>query len=489
MLPKPYYFQSEAIDSVRNSIKQGNDSVILCAPTGSGKSIIAMFMIKAALEKGSSAAILVYRKEILEQFFKLCIRFGMTPELVTPDKKVIPRGKQLYLGMTQTFRNRTRNLDLHLLGLDLIIIDESHIGDHFHNIKQIKARNKARIIGLTATPISSSQNINLNTMFDDLIVVKSVTELIKEKFLCDAITYSIPVDTKALVKGGRDYTHDSLFAVYDKPQVFHGAIENYKKYAEGRKFICYAVDTENSKHIAQAFCDAGIPTAHVDHESKDRKEVFKKLRSGTIQGIVNYGICTTGFDEPSVSCIIQSFSTLELSKHIQTAGRGARTNPPFKEDFIILDLGKNYLKHLLWNQDQNWSEIFHDPKIVRQREKEAEKSFTINECNECGAAIGNGMEECGHCGASCVIDADDLISKAKNGKIGPAELKRIREELKHRLPAKYRNVNLNSLTYAELKEYASLMGYKDNWANAFIHYRKKNYNVGGSIVKNRRLEL
>jgi Superfamily II RNA helicase len=52
---RPY--QTKAIDLMRTSIAAGKKRVILCAPTGSGKTVMFTYMVARALERGKQAII------------------------------------------------------------------------------------------------------------------------------------------------------------------------------------------------------------------------------------------------------------------------------------------------------------------------------------------------------------------------------------------------------------------------------------------------
>ena len=46
-------YQQTALDNLRESMRAGNKKLLLVAPTGSGKTVIASAMIKAAVEKSN----------------------------------------------------------------------------------------------------------------------------------------------------------------------------------------------------------------------------------------------------------------------------------------------------------------------------------------------------------------------------------------------------------------------------------------------------
>jgi DNA repair protein RadD len=84
---------------------------------------------------------------------------------------------------------------------------------------------------------------------------------------------------------------------------------------------------------------AGTHTAVVDGTTptKERDELLKKFKSGEIQTIFNCEVLTTGFDHPSIDCIVLLRPTKSLTKMNQMIGRGTRLAPG-KKSCDIYDL-------------------------------------------------------------------------------------------------------------------------------------------------------
>ena len=62
---RPY--QAESFDALRARIRSGDRRLLLCAPTGSGKTEIAMELIRRAVARGTRVAFLVERMVLVEQ--------------------------------------------------------------------------------------------------------------------------------------------------------------------------------------------------------------------------------------------------------------------------------------------------------------------------------------------------------------------------------------------------------------------------------------
>ncbi|MCE3234485.1 MAG: hypothetical protein K0Q50_665, partial [Vampirovibrio sp.] len=118
-------FQQEAI----RSISEGH-SVVVCAPTGSGKTIIAEYAAMRALAEGKKLFYTTPLKALSNQkFFDLKNRFGeANVGLLTGDISV-NRDARIIVMTTEIFRNMLYGIqeDVGLLGyLGYVVLDECH---------------------------------------------------------------------------------------------------------------------------------------------------------------------------------------------------------------------------------------------------------------------------------------------------------------------------------------------------------------------------
>jgi ATP-dependent RNA helicase HelY len=117
-------FQVEACRAIADG-----RSVIVSAPTGAGKTLVAEFAIQAALERGLRIAYTTPLKALSNQKFNDFTRvYGEdTVGILTGDVKVNPRGRVLIM-TTEILRNMFYTGGLHELGY--VVLDECHyMGD------------------------------------------------------------------------------------------------------------------------------------------------------------------------------------------------------------------------------------------------------------------------------------------------------------------------------------------------------------------------
>lgn len=442
-----YEYQSEFVNNLRHAFKK-NDRVIGQLPTGGGKGFILASIAMDAIKKGFVPCISCHRVEIFDQLYQNLRKFGVMPSFISAG--VYPMaGAPCYLSMVETFcRRMNKGLTEHL-GINFFILDEVHFGSYYKLVDQLKCK----VLGFTATP-KSTGSPELNEYFDDIVCGPKIAELIKLGRLAKLkATYSIEYDFSKVKMKGKEYDDRSLFAEFKKPKLWHGAVESYMAHASGRKALCYCVNVEHSNATTLQFRERGIRAAHVDGttDEKTRRKIFDMYREGELEIISNVGIATTGTDLPDTRCIIQNFATTSLVKHVQTLGRGARSSED-KEDFVVIDMGRNYIRHGEFGEDIDWKHIFNNPsEAVKKREKREKR-----ECSECGAVIRFHLQTCPYCG--------DFISKKEieDKLLLGATVEEVRAyRIKHLSPHLRRP--LNQLNDADLREYGRQLGYKPSW--------------------------
>lgn len=452
-------YQNHSLSILRKSFAQRNKRVILNAPTGFGKTVVGGSICKGGLEKGRRIVVLVHRIEILEQFYQTFRKFGICPTLIQPGQKVLYHD-QFYLGMVETFRRRITSYDiLNQIQPDLLICDEVHWGSY----ESIIERFGGQVIGFTATPKASSGQ-ELNQYFDDCACPIKVSELIRDKYLLPGRTFSIEHDFSGVKLSGQDFNIKQLHEEFKKPKLFTGVLEEYEKHAKGRKAIVYSVNIEHSRATASLFYERGYRIYCIDANTPEREDLMHSFRSSEDGILFNVGIATTGFDEPSVGCIIENYATAQITKHVQVVGRGARPDGVM-DDFIIIDMGRNYMRHGLYGEDVDWIAIFNNPKLGKSKREESQISNM--ECRECGAIIKTKYTHCPYCDTK-VRESDREAVTLEKG-----TTKEIREYKIKTLPVHLRDKRPSQMNMSELYEFASHMGYNKKWVGMQVGLRKK----------------
>ena len=315
---RPY--QIEAIEKLRTSIAKGNKRIILCAPTGAGKTVIFSEMCYQAGEKNKRVMILTDRFELLTQSGGALNRLKILPEYIQASTSYINK-YWIYVAMIETLHRRLAKPEyLTLLQtVDLLIIDEAHKAV-FDKLFPMLNENTI-VIGATATPYRQGKQESLDKYYTDLVEVTTVQSLIDAKYLAQPTYYGMPIDLQGVKMKGGDYDTESLAQMYSTRQVYKGVAKEYLNHAKGKKAILFASNIESSIEVCAELQAYGIPTMHIDASCKpvERRNVLNWYKVTPNAVLCNVGLFTTGFDEPSTECIILYRATKSLPLYLQMA--------------------------------------------------------------------------------------------------------------------------------------------------------------------------
>ena len=467
-------YQQSAVDSLRVSFRGGNKRVILCGPTGSGKTVMGSKIIADAASKESGPCVIVHRRELMHQWAESLRMFGVNPVCITSESKRYPTG-EAYIALVETLWNRCKTDDLWMEGhgIRFLTVDECHDSTHY---KIIDRYGSIKVLGLSATPVASKTKEPLNSRYQDMVITASHEELIQTGALAPAITYSINSKLKGLKKSGRDFSAASQKQAFENANIVNGAYENYILRCKGKRALCFNIDVEHSKWVCDRFNRGGIPSVHVDGTTSGeiRDAAAEDLARGRILVGHNVGIWTTGYDETSLECIILNLSTTSLVKKVQMEGRGARPHTfddgTTKEKFTIIDMGRNWARHGIYGSEIPWMDIFRNPGEAHTvSEKRITRAMRL--CRECRSVMERERVECLICGH---VHSKEQMRFFKREVMTAKEVTEAdRNELKETLPAHLRGRKTLSMNTVELREYAQHMGYKPGWVWSQINLKKK----------------
>jgi superfamily II DNA or RNA helicase len=454
-------YQKVAITKIRLSFQNGNRSILVVSPTGSGKGVILSEIIKTAASKGKNVLFLVHRREILFQVSTYLENYDI-PHGVILSGEEYTGGHLVEVATVQTLRSRMKRRSYKKA--DVIIIDEAHNSTAKTYTEVIDAHRENLIIGFTATPCRQSGK-GLGTLYDDLVNVATIDELTKAGFLVP-IKYYAPNEpdlSKIKITAG-EYNLKQLDKKMMEPKLIGDIIENWARLADNRQTVVFTTTVAHSVAVCEAFKEVGIIAEHIDGgtDKQERSEILYRFRAGDTNIICNCAVLTEGIDIPDISCVVMARPTKSLALYMQTIGRGMRPAPG-KTDMTYIDHSGACYEHGPVDEMTEWTldeETKNGNKKNEDRKKRKAKPI---ECQMC-SLIYTGQIKCPQCGTIPdikqygkdveYIDADlgEVCFKSKTVKV-----KATMEDKKE--------------WYSQLSGHARQKGYKSGWISH--KYREK----------------
>ena len=241
-------------------------------------------------------------------------------------------------------------------GLGLIIVDEAHISianTYKDTITKLLLEG-AKLIGLTATPgrnlgktfnrnLNSNKNENeklsefyFNTKFEiDTGALPPIDYLRNKGILSNAKFISIEGSTVENILTKKEIA--KIQTENKVPQKIKDILTNdFRRNAiifdkllsllkENKKIIFFGTSLKHSKLITTLISLKGFKAAHVDGNSgRYRSAIIKSFKRGDTQLLCNYGVLSTGFDDPKIDVVFMARPTQSIVLYSQIIGRGLR---------------------------------------------------------------------------------------------------------------------------------------------------------------------
>lgn len=454
-------YQNSIVSSIRAQIREGKRRIVMCAPTGAGKTAMFNYMVTRHLERGGKALIVTHRLELMKQSAKA---YGRNAEPISGDLSL-----NLHVGMVETIARRTEHLAKFLRTRSMVIFDEAHL-EPFTKLFQFISPETV-VIGATATPYRKASQTCLSEFYEAMVQEVDTWQLIEMGFLAKAKSYAVPINLSGAKQSGSDYDTKEIYA---KTELFRGVVDNYLKRVQGEKTLLFASNVESSKEVCREFNDRGIKARHLDGgtPTRERERILEWFASTPDAVLCNCGVLTAGFDQPDIRAVILYRATTSLPLFLQMCGRGSRIVPGCKDTFSILDFGNNIERLGFWEQPRKWS------LFKQEKRSKAKGAPAIKECPNCGALVLASLGNCTVCGYSFPRNEVEL-KYAELALLKPYERNKLvqlaafsekvlmcKSKLVHPL---YVCRTLSSKE--EMRLFQKQMGYKAGW----LHYNKDIY--------------
>jgi len=386
---RPY--QERAVKQLTEVIRAGKKRILLVGPTGMGKMVLAAYLMKQTSAKGNPCLFLADFRELIGQCADKLKQYGVPCGVIMSNSGSDQNNSLAQVASKDTLWARAFRTDkMEPPKARLVIGDEAHKSRSETWGKVLGHYKDAIVLGMTATPCRQDGR-GLGAFYDAMIIVATYKELRDDGWIVPAKVYAPTVpNLKGVKVSGGDYVKDELSKRMDTHTLVGDIVKDWRKRADGRQTVVFASGVMHSLHIRTQFQKFGVKCEHVDAKNvswNERVDILGRLHDGLTTVVTNFGILTTGWDEPSVSCMVCARPTRSYGLWRQMAGRVLRSHPG-KTDSIILDHSGAVFRHGYPDEDVEW-ELGEDKnineKIKEKFEKEAKEQRDPYACPKCAA--------------------------------------------------------------------------------------------------------
>jgi superfamily II DNA or RNA helicase len=250
-----YPFQDDVLAKLDAAIAAGRRRIIIVAPTGSGKTVIASALIQRFAQNRQPSLMLAHRREIIQQTSTKLRGHGVAHGII--QSGIRPRVlEDIQVASIQTlWVHATRAaIPIPLPPARLLVVDEAHHAPARSYRKIIDAYPDAILIGLTATPCRGDGR-GLGGIFEAIIEAPQVAELIAGGYLVRTRVYApVNPDLRGVRTVAGDYNEGQLADRMDRPQLIGDIVSHWHKFSEGRKSVAFAVNVPHSIRFLRRGC-------------------------------------------------------------------------------------------------------------------------------------------------------------------------------------------------------------------------------------------
>lgn len=397
---RPY--QTASIEALYTYFASNTGNPLIVLPTGAGKSLVLAAFIKQAIEHypATRMMVLTHVKELIEQDARAIIRYWPQAPIGIWSAGL---GQKTKHQVTVAGIQSVHKMPTKFAPIDLVLVDEAHLiprsADTMYGrfLAGLRAHNPAlKVIGLTATPYRMDSGILIegkDRIFTDIAYEANVADLIKDGYLCPLVAKrgATEADLSGVHVRGGEFVASELQDAMDKDHLIQGALDEITRLAHDRHHILtFCAGVEHANHVAQAARARGWTADYVSGEMSagERDAKIKAFKEGKLRMLCNAMLLTTGFDYPSIDCIVMLRPTKSTGLYVQIMGRGLRKDG-VKENTLVLDFAGNVQRHGPIDQI----------KVKRKGGKgEGVSVAPVKECPNCSELVHTSVMECPGCG-------------------------------------------------------------------------------------------
>lgn len=339
---RPY--QRDAVDAVIAARREGVRRMVVCLPTGAGKTVVFAHLARLARR---SVLVIAHREELLAQArqkLQRALGDGAVVSIEQGARRAEDRARVVVCSIRSLRTERLARV-ISARDVGLVIYDECHHAAAEDNLRVLRELGcfepewTGTLVGFTATT-ARGDGKGLDQVFERIVYARTLPEMILDGYLAPLRGYRISTraDLTRLTPGGSDFREDELAEAVDIEERNALVARSIQELARDRRTIAFCVNVAHAQNLRRALLALGVRagTVHGEMPADLRAKALADFASGRYQVMTNVAVLTEGFDDPGVSCVAMARPTRSAGMYAQCVGRGTRLHPD-KRDCLVLD--------------------------------------------------------------------------------------------------------------------------------------------------------
>jgi superfamily II DNA or RNA helicase len=331
-------YQREAVAAVLEQFEAVNSTLVV-KPTGTGKTILFAHVIKEIPEK--RWMVLAHREELIRQAAaKIAAVTGEKPEIEMAGERAdlhMFRRARVVVSSIQTQiassggKQRMEKFDPKDFN---VIVDEAHhaVSPSYRQCIDYYVKGGAKVLGVTATPDRTDEKA-LGQVFESVAFVYEINDAIDDGWLVPIHQRYVHVQdldfSKVRTTAG-DLNSKDLAEIMEYEKNLHEVAQPTLELAKWKRTIVFAASVAHAERLAEILNRKRPNCARFvygETPKDERAQILKDYNAGRFQFLVNVGVFTEGFDEPSIELVVVARPTESRALYAQMIGRGTRPLP------------------------------------------------------------------------------------------------------------------------------------------------------------------
>jgi superfamily II DNA or RNA helicase len=338
-------------------------STLLVLPTGTGKTVVFSHVAHHFSHK-NRVMVLAHREELIRQAAsKINAITGVNPGIEMANERADTGmyGKCKFVVSSIQTLGTGRMMDFDPADFALVITDECHhaTAPSYRKVYQHLLSGGAKHLGVTATPDRADEEA-LGQIFQSVAYDYELPDAIRDGWLTPILQTSIFVknlnysDARSVAG---DFNQGDIARAQSEEETLQSMIVPMIDRAGRRKTIVFATPgnaktDEGDFHIAERMTEiieryrpGQVHRISQDTPKDDRRQILRDYADGKFQFLVNVGVLTEGFDDPSIEVVAITRPTKSRSLYAQMIGRGTRPLPGLVDGIESASHRKSAIAH------------------------------------------------------------------------------------------------------------------------------------------------